>query len=289
MKIKDFLRERHISLGDNVKFLLEALELKDPELLKKLEDLYGESAKMSKSKANTVDPQEMIERFGADTVRLYVLFAAPPDQDFEWTQEGIQGAYRFLNRLWHFVISKKEMLKGVSYTKDELSRATGRAKEIRHSIHSAVEGYLRDMEKNFQFNTAIAKVMKLLGDLQEFEPKTEIERKVLKEGVDTLLLLLAPVCPHLCDELWERLGNEGLATTSPFPEPDPQALKKEEIEIPVQINGKVKTRVIIPADADEEKVKEIVMAQEKVKSLIEGKEIRRFIYVKGKLVNLVVK
>ena len=289
MKIKDFLKEHKISVGDNAIFLLEKLGLKDEKLIKFLEREIGESAKMSKSKANVVDPEEAVERYGADTVRLYILFAAPPEQDFEWTDEGIQGAYRFLQRFWNFVNKHLDKIRDLSYTREELRKLQGKAKEVRREIHQTIKEYRRDFEERYQFNTAIAKIMKLLNTLQDFEPKSETDYKVLREGIETITLLLSPITPHIAEEVWEMLGNEGFVVTQPLPEPDEEALKLEEIEIPVQVNGKVRARIKIPADAGEEEVKEIALRDEKVKKYTEGKEIKKVIYVKGRLVNIVVK
>ena len=289
MKIKDFLKEHKISVGDNAIFLLEKLGLKDEKLIKFLEREIGESAKMSKSKANVVDPEEAVEKYGADTVRLYILFAAPPEQDFEWTDEGIQGAYRFLQRFWNFVNKHLDKIRDLSYNRDELRKLQGKAKEVRREIHQTIKEYRRDFEERYQFNTAIAKIMKLLNTLQDFEPKSETDYKVLREGIETITLLLSPITPHIAEEVWEMLGNEGFVVTQPLPEPDEEALKLEEIEIPVQVNGKVRARIKIPADAGEEEVKEIALRDEKVKKYTEGKEIKKVIYVKGRLVNIVVK
>ena len=289
MKIGEFLKENKISVGDNAVFLLDKLGFKDEELIKFLEREIGESAKMSKSKANVVDPEEAIEKYGADTVRLYILFAAPPEQDFEWTDEGIQGAYRFLNRLWNFVNTFIDKLKDISYTREELRKVEGKAKEIRKEVHKTIQQFRRDFEERYQFNTAIASVMKLLNTLQKFEPKSEEDYKVLREAVETIALLLSPITPHISEEIWEMLGNKGFVIEQTFPEPDEEALKEDEIEIPVQVNGKVRAKVKIPANAREEIVKEIVLSDEKVKKWIEGKELKKFIYVKNKLVNLVVR
>ncbi|WP_461828724.1 class I tRNA ligase family protein [Aquifex sp.] len=289
MKIKDFLKEHKISVGDNAIFLLEKLGLKEEKLIKFLEREIGESAKMSKSKANVVDPEEAVEKYGADTVRLYILFAAPPEQDFEWTDEGIQGAYRFLQRFWNFVNKHLDKIKDLSYTREELRNVQGKAKEVRREIHQTIKEYRRDFEERYQFNTAIAKIMKLLNTLQDFEPKSETDYKVLREGIETITLLLSPITPHIAEEVWEMLGKEGFVVTQPLPEPDEEALKLEEIEIPVQVNGKVRAKIKIPADAGEEEVKRIALQDEKVKKYTEGKEIKKVIYVKGRLVNIVVK
>ncbi len=288
MKIKDFLKENQISVGDNAYLLLEKIGTQYERVLRKIENEIGESAKMSKSKGNVVDPEEAVERYGADTVRLYILFAAPPDQDFEWTEEGIRGAYRFLTRLWNFVLDRADRLRDIDYRREDLKNLQGKARDIRRRVHETVKGFLEDMERNFQFNTAIAKIMKLFNDLANFDPKGDEDWKVLKEGVETLLLLLAPITPHICEELWQEIGKEGLISEENFPEPDLEALKVEEVEIPVQVNGKVRARVRVPFGADEETVKEVALRNERVRAYTEGKEIRKVVYVPNKLINIVV-
>ncbi len=286
MRIGDFLREKRLSPGDNARLLISQLGFGD-NLLKAVEAQIGESAKMSKSKGNTVDPQEAIERYGADTIRLYILFAGPPQQDFEWTDEGIQGAHRFLHRLWNFVHSVSRTIQGTALSPEVLGSAEGKAKEVRREVHSALADYLRDMEKRFQFNTAIARIMKLLNILSDFKPGDEVEREVLKEGVRILLLMLAPFTPHICEELWQVIGEKGLIVNQRVPEVDTSALEIEQVEVPVQINGKVRSRVIVPVDAREEKVREIVLADERVRKYLNGKGVKRLIYIKNKLINIV--
>ena len=288
MKIGDFLRENNLSVGDNMILLLEKLGIKDDELVRKLESEIGESAKMSKSKGNIVDPEEAIRKYGADTVRLYILFAAPPEQDFEWTEEGIQGAYRFLSRLWNFVLERERELRETTYSREELGSAGGRAKELRRLVHQTVQDYRKDMERRFQLNTAIAKLMKLFNEISSFEVRDELDRKILKESIEILLLLLSPIAPHICEELWHRIGKETLIVKEGFPEVDEEALRVEEVEIPVQINGKLRARVRIPFGADEETVKEIVMRNRKVRSYLDAGEVKKFIYIKNKLVNVVI-
>ena len=288
MKIGQFLKESKLSVGDNASFLLERLGLNDGEVLRILESRIGETAKMSKSKGNIVDPEDAVKRWGADTVRLYILFAGPPEQDFEWTDEGIQGAYRFLSRLWNFVTEREEKLRASESSHEELRTAEGNARDLRGEIHSCLRDYLRDIEERYQLNTAVAQTMKLLNSLSDFEPESDLDWKVLREGVRILLLMLAPITPHICEELWERIGESGLILEAGVPVVDEEALKKDEIEVPVQINGKVRSRVNVPAEAGEEEVKSIVLSDQKVKKYTDGKEIKRFIYVRNKLINIVI-
>ncbi len=289
MKIKELLKEKQLSVGDNASLLLKELGIGEyEEILHKLEAQIGEVAKMSKSKGNVVDPEEAIRKYGADTVRLYILFAAPPEQDFEWTDEGIQGAYRFLNRLWNFSQRVIPQIKALEYRREEFKNLSREASELRRKVYRTYSKYLRDMEQRFQFNTAIASIMELLNTLQDFKPQSELDKKVLKEGLELLTLMLSPIAPHICEEIWSQLGNKSLIVEENLPPIDEEALREDEIEIPVQVNGKLRAKVLIPADADEERVREITLSDERVKRHIEGKNLRKFIYVKGRLVNLVV-
>ncbi len=288
MKIKELMQEKQISAGDNVLFLLKELYEDYQRYLDVVEAKLGESAKMSKSKANVVDPEEAIERYGADTVRLYILFAAPPEQDFEWTDEGIQGAYRFLNRFWNFSQKVIPLVKDISYRREDFKELSQELADLRRRVHTYYSKYLQDMEKRYQFNTAIATIMEMLNLLQGFEPKDEEGLKVLKEAFELMTLMLSPIAPHICEEVWSQLDKERLIVEESFPEVDKEALKQDMIEIPVQVNGKLRAKVKVPSDADEAKVREIVLSEERLRRHLEGKSLRKLIYVKGKLVNLVV-
>jgi len=257
MIIGDFLRENKLSVGDNFKFLLERLGIYQEEFVKRVESAVGETAKMSKSKANTVDPEDMVHGYGADTVRLYVLFAGPVEKDFERTEEGLQGAHRFLKRLWGFFHENLERLRDIQYKREELSKVEGSARDVRKKAHQTLKKYLQDMEE-LSFNTAIAGMMELLNTLQDFKPETQADYKVLKEALGLILFMPYPITPHLCAELWNKLGNQKPMDT--FPQPDPEVLKEEEVEIAVQINGKLRAVVRIPADAQEDAVKSTALA-----------------------------
>ena len=286
--IREFLQENKLSVGDNVLFLFKALGLEKKVNLKRLEEEFGEVAKMSKSKANVVDPESVINRYGADTVRLYILFAAPPERDFEWIESGIEGAYRFLNRLWDFVLKNLEEIKAVSSSMIEADKLSKEGKKIRRKTHQTIKKFAQEMEKNYQFNTAIASVMELLNELERFKPQTEEDKKVLREAVEVILKLLYPVTPHICEELWHRLGKASRLYTEPYPTYDEEALKEEEVEIPVQINGKVRAKIVIPFNADKETVEKLAMANPNVKKYTEGKKVRKVIYVPNRLLNIVV-
>jgi leucyl-tRNA synthetase len=288
MTIGEFLKENKLSVGDNFKFLLEKLGVYQEEFVKKVESAVGETAKMSKSKANTVDPEDMVNSYGADTVRLYILFAGPVEKDFEWTEEGLQGAHRFLKRLWSFFHENLERLRDLQYTREELSKVEGKAKEVRKKAHQTLKKYLQDMEE-LSFNTAIAGIMELLNTLQDFKPETQADYKVLKEALELILFMLYPITPHICEELWNGLGNQRLMVFYTFPQPDPEALKEEEVEVAVQVNGKLKAVIKVPIDAQEDTVKSIALAQEKVAKALENKKLQKVVYVKNKLINLVVR
>ena len=283
--IKQWLEENHLTVNDNAKLLFEKLGL-PMEKLKELEEEYGKADKMSKSKHNTVDPDEMIAKYGADTVRLYTLFAAPPQNSFAWTDSGIEGAHRFLRRVWNFVNDKAEEIKGVSYSKEDFKNLTEEDQKLRRKLHQTIKKVNDDITREYQFNTAIAAIMELMNELTSYKGEN---KKLLKEVIENLILMLSPFTPFIADELWRTIGNTGYTIEQKFPEPDEEALIEKTKEIPVQINGKVRAKITVPADADEETVKNIAFENENVKKWIEGKNIVKVIFIKGKILNIVVK
>ncbi|MCS7171210.1 MAG: class I tRNA ligase family protein [Aquificaceae bacterium] len=287
MRVSDFLRANNLSIGDNVRLLFDRLGIEEERYLKELESKIGEPAKMSKSKGNTVDPEEAINKYGADTVRLYILFAGPVEKDFEWTDEGVQGAYRFLRRLWEFTLRHAETLKGISYSQEDFKNLEGNAREIRRKTHKTLKRYLQHME-NFSFNTAIASIMELFNTLHHLDTNEKMQSKVLKESLEITFFMLYPITPHICEELWNRLGNDKLMILHPFPEPDEKALVVEEIELPVQVNGKLRAVIKVPADLDESEAREFALKDKRISQWLNGKEIRKAVYIKNKLLNLVV-
>jgi len=275
MKIKDFLKENKLSMGDNVRFLLEKLGKESLE--NTIESKLGEAAKMSKSKANTIDPAIAIEKYGADTIRLYILFAAPPEQDFEWIETSIEGVHRFLKRVFNFVTSNISILKAEYDTKEK-------NKDLYYEINKCIQRYRKDLEK-YQFNTMIASAMELFNYLQDFKPSTDEDKYTLKEGVLTLLKMLYPMAPHITSELFEMIGYD---EEIKLPALDESALVKEKIDIPVQINGKLRSTITIPAGADEGLALQTALQDDKIKKYIDGKEIRKVIFVRDKLLNIVI-
>ena len=247
----------------------------------------GRSMKMSKSKRNVVEPSVLIERYGADTARLFSLFASPPEKDLDWSEQGVEGAFRFLGRVFRLVAQRKEAILRAVGTWDE-SPGTRRVRRVTHQTLKKVTG---DVEERFHFNTALAAIMEMVNFLYLVEdPEWESPgtAPALREAIEMLLLMLAPFAPHLSEELWEGIGKEGLVATMPWPQFDGEVARAEEILVVVQINGKLRSRVTVDADASEEEIRSKVMADPRVLEYTEGKAIRKMVYVPRKLVNIVV-
>ncbi len=238
-----------------------------------------DGSKMSKSKGNTVDPQELIERYGADTVRLFTMFAAPPEQSLEWNDSGVEGAHRFLKRLWAYAHEHKAALGGAIVTTEEMKNA-------RREIHEALAQALADFGK-YQFNTVVAACMKMMNTLGKLEG--EGADALRNEGISILLRLLSPVAPHVSHTLWRESGYGENILTAPWPAVDEAALVKDSIDLVVQVNGKVRSQVSVPAGADKDAIEEAALGDEKVQSFIDGQTIVKIIVVPGRLVNIVVK
>jgi len=251
-----------------------------------------DGAKMSKSKGNVVDPDDMIHRFGADATRLFTLFAAPPERDLEWTESGVEGASRFLNRLWRFVRTHADELTRTDDMPGALSEA-GRI--FRRVIHDTVSRVTTDVERDFHFNTAISAVMELVNALHDFE-RDSLDRvagaeraALLREAVDTALLLLGPVCPHIAEELWQGLGRGESLFRQPWPVPDARALVREQVTVVVQVDGKVRGRLTVDISAPERDVRERALAEDKVRPWLAGREVSKVVVVPGRLVNIVTR
>ena len=253
-----------------------------------------DGAKMSKSLGNVVSPDEMVARYGADAARLYSLFAAPPDRDLDWQDSGIEGIRKFLGRVYRFVVrNTPSPLSGTSAA-ETLPAMSLRpeARAIQRKWHQTIKRVTDDFQGRWHFNTCISAIMELVNVLygaDEAIAQNAVPKVFLAEVERNLVLLLAPFAPYLAHELWEMLGEKGNLLKAPWPKYDAALAKEEEIEIPVQINGKVRSRVVVPADATEETVVERALADEKVQALISGKQIVKKIYVPGKLLNIVVK
>jgi len=251
----------------------------------------GRAEKMSKSRCNVVDPDDMIKKYGADTARLFLLFAAPPERDLDWSDQGIEGCYRFLTRLWRFVVSHQEELKDKkSYELDELSLPL---KKVVRKMHQLVQKVSNDIEPHYHFNTAIAAVMEFLNLLYEVEHEVDWNEKntraVMREAIEKMLLVLAPFTPHICEELWERIGNKGFISLSPWPEFDSELAKEEELTIVVQVDGKVRARLRVAFNTPEEELKRMAFENENVKRHLKDKKVSKVIVVPKRLVSIATK
>jgi leucyl-tRNA synthetase len=253
-----------------------------------------DGAKMSKSLGNVVSPDEMVARYGADAARLYSLFAAPPDRDLDWQDSGIEGIRKFLGRVYRFVVRNTPSPLSGTPQAETLPAASLRpeARAIQRKLHQTIKRVTDDFQGRWHFNTCISAIMELVNVLygaEEAIAQNAVPKDLLAAVQRDLVLLLAPFAPYLAHELWEMLGEKGSLLKAPWPKYDGALAKEEEIEIPVQINGKLRSRVVVPADATEETVVKRALADEKVQALISGKQIVKKIYVPGKLLNIVVK
>ncbi len=248
-----------------------------------------DGAKMSKSLGNVVSPEEIIDKYGADTARLFILFASPPEKDLEWSDQGVEGCYRFLNRVWRIVEEFQPLIINVhGEIPDNLPQAD---KELRYAVHSAVKKVTDYISERFNFNTAISAVMELVNSLYYYREKVTAEERnplAVKEALENLITILAPFVPHITEELWELIGGKGSVHNQNWPKYDERVLVREEIEIVIQINGRVKDRISIAAGLDREQTEKAAMESPKVRSLIEGKSVANIIIVPKKLVNIVV-
>lgn len=244
--------------------------------------------KMSKSKGNVVSPEEIIAKYGADTARLFILFAAPPERDLEWSDQGVDGAYRFLNRVWRIVLQFSSQIQGVKDGYD-VSLLTPKEKDLRRILHSTIAKVTDDVNDRFTFNTAISSIMELVNALYGFQDADTVNPGLLREAVLCLLKLLAPFAPHITEELWCRVINDESVHAQPWPEYDKEAMKRDEIEIVLQINGKVRDRIIIASGLMKEEIEKAALAQPRVQQHIEGKTIVKTIVIPNKLVNIVIR
>ncbi|MDR1622849.1 MAG: leucine--tRNA ligase [Synergistaceae bacterium] len=249
-----------------------------------------DGAKMSKSLGNVVDPTEIVDKYGADTVRLFILFASPPQNDLDWSEQGVEGAHRFLNRVWRFVEDNLESLTQNGSERVAMSDLSDSVqRDFKRKIHSTIFSVTRDIDEEKQFNTAIARLMELTNALYAFHPAEPVGYRLRREAVDVLLNCLSPFSPHIVEELWQMLGNETLLAQTPWPVPEKDALAADVVTIVVQVNGKVRAKLSMPAGLDETRLKSAVMDDAQVKEKIAGKEIVKVIAVPDKLVNVVVK
>jgi leucyl-tRNA synthetase len=249
----------------------------------------GRVEKMSKSKKNIVDPEDLVAAYGADTARLFTLFAAPPEKDLEWSDQGVDGAFRFLSRLWRFVHQHHSALAATGT--DALPNArSGELREFRRLVHRTIKKVTEDIEGKFHFNTAIAATMELFNAVSAVAQNAALAREgagLMKFAVETIVVLLAPFVPHIASELWEHLGHRDRLDRAAWPSYDPQALEQEELLIVVQVNGKVRGKITVPAEVAQEQIERVALADERVNAFLDGKKIRRLVHVPRRLVNIV--
>ncbi|MEN5094259.1 leucine--tRNA ligase [Pseudomonas protegens] len=244
----------------------------------------GGTEKMAKSKNNGVDPQSMIDQFGADTCRLFMMFASPPDMSAEWSDSGVEGSHRFLKRVWR--LAQAHVTQGLPGTLD-IASLNDEQKAIRRSIHQAIKQASHDVGQNHKFNTAIAQVMTLMNVLEKAPQGTEQDRALVQEGLETVTLLLAPITPHISHELWNRLGHADPVIDAGWPVLDESALVQDSLQLVIQVNGKLRGQIDMPASASREEVEAAARSNENVLRFTEGLTIRKVIVVPGKLVNIV--
>jgi leucyl-tRNA synthetase len=249
-----------------------------------------DGAKMSKSKGNVVSPDDMIAKYGADATRMYALFAAPPDRDLDWQEDGVAGVSRFLARVWRLATKYAPLARAGSG--QVVKAPEGLSLKLLRKLHQTIAKITLDFEGRWHFNTCVAAIMELVNDLQAADPQLaagEVPAPVMNELLRSLVLLLAPFAPYLAAELWEELGEKSSVLRASWPVSDAELAKENELEIPVQANGKLITVVRVAADADAKTIEAVALADEKVQSRTAGKNVVKVIVVPGKLVNLVVK
>ncbi len=244
-----------------------------------------DGSKMSKSKGNIVSPEAIIDKFGADTARLFILFAAPPERDLEWNDQAVEGCYRFINRVWRFVYDYVQSCGGENAEAGELSR---KDKDMRRLVHTTIKRVTDDAGTRFNFNTAISAIMELVNGLYQYREVAGYNKAVMAEAVDTLVLLLAPFIPHVTEELWQDLGHGESVHKQKWPVVDEAALVADEVTVIVQVNGKVRDKILMPVNLDKAETEKMVLAQPKIAEILAGKEVKKVVVVPNKLVNVVV-
>jgi leucyl-tRNA synthetase len=251
-----------------------------------------DGAKMSKSKGNVVSPDDMVAQFGADSTRVYSLFATSPDRELDWQETGVEGVHRFLSRTYRFVMRNAALVQGAEGRVSGSAELSPKARQVQRKLHQTIKRVTEDFQGRWHFNTSIAAIMEFVNQLYAAEDEIAAGKLTLALLADIqrrLVLLLAPFAPFLASELWETLGERESLLRHPWPAYDPALAKEDEITYAVQINGKLRSHVVLPAESPEDTVREHVLADEKVRAAIAGKQVAKVIVVPGKLVNVVVK
>jgi leucyl-tRNA synthetase len=258
------------------------------------EELIIKVEKMSKSKNNGVDPEEMIEKYGADTTRLFIMFAAPPEKELEWNENGLAGAYRFLTRIWRLITEGENYL---VFNEDiNLNKVSKEDKKLLRKLHQTIKKVTDSIENDYHFNTAIAATMELINEIQDY--KTNIldadnlsseSMKVFSEAMKNIVVMLSPFVPHFSDELWNKMGNKTYLFNEEWPNYNEKLTIADEVEIAVQVNGKVRGTLEIDRNLTKDEIEKLALGIENVKKHLEGKEVVKIIVIPGKIVNIVIK
>jgi leucyl-tRNA synthetase len=243
-----------------------------------------DGAKMSKSRGNTVSPDQIVKEYGADALRLFIQFCAPPDGELDWNQKGLEGCYRFLNRYWRIVVRFVPL---VSTEPPAAKEPSERARALRRKLHQTIRKVTEDLERVHQ-NTAVAAIMELLNSVYEYVDKERPDPAVVLEVLEQMTILLSPFSPHIAEEVWQMLGHDDLLVNTSWPEFDPELASEEQIQIVVQVNGKVRSKFYAPADISQESLEKRALEDERILVYLEGKTIRKVIVVPKKLVNVVI-
>jgi len=252
-----------------------------------------DGAKMSKSKGNVVDPDELLDRYGADTARLFSLFASPPEKDLDWSDQGVDGSFRFLNRVWKLTEKHSPAMSALAGEPRFEDLTVG--KGLLRFTHQTIKRVTFDIEDEFHFNTAISALMELVNEVSRFDSgaiadvaEEDEKLRVLKKALETILLLLSPFAPHICEELWERLGHPNSILEESWPSYDEKAIAEESVLVVVQIGGRVRHRIYVAASSTEGEMEAAVLSNERVKNLLRGKEVKRIVLVQNRLINIVL-
>ncbi|MCB2148493.1 MAG: leucine--tRNA ligase [Deltaproteobacteria bacterium] len=252
--------------------------------------VVGRVEKMSKSKKNVIDPNLLLDEYGADTTRLFCLFAAPPERDLEWSEQGVEGSYRFLQRVWRLAERWLPLLTDGEYGLTGSQELNDSFRELYRKTHETIKRVTLDIEERFHFNTVISAVMELVNAMQAIDDSDSdgAGNQAMRFALETTVLLLSPIVPHFCEELWEALGHEESVMLSRWPRFDDQAAMKDEVEVVIQVNGKVRSRFSAALDANENLLKQRAMADERIIRFVDGRPVKKVITVKNKLVNIVI-
>jgi leucyl-tRNA synthetase len=245
---------------------------------------------MSKSKKNVIDPNILLEKYGADTTRFFCLFAAPPERDLEWSEQGVEGGYRFLNRVWRLTAEWMDRVKAAVAFDGDPDTLESTVRQLYKKTHQTIMKVTRDIEDRYHFNTAISAVMELFNTMSAIDKTNDKPQtlSVMRLAVESLTLLLAPIVPHFAEELWKSLGHKSSVLLAPWPSYQEAALEKDDLLIVIQVNGKLRSKFSVATDTPEETIKQQALEDPRIMKFTEGKAVKKVIYVKDKLVNIVV-